>query len=181
MDREGQLYRNTEIEDVWNPAGTYVNTTTNSRGMKNTLRSHATSRPCSSDHTDLSVLDSCAAKSTHIFKINYIRSYIPHMRHSMDEFQKLQVKSAGQNWCHCRKCTTDSDYLWYMRSTLNVVKKINGFYMKNELNLIDFLKLLHSLQYWSYYDFKCLCATFFNYLTKQGNGLLSTQRAVRYH
>lgn len=123
MDREGQQYRNTEIEDVENPTGTYVNTTTNSRGMKNTLRSHATSRPCSSDHKDLPVLDVCAAKSTHIFKINYMRSYIPHMRHSVDEFQKLQVMSARQNQCHCRKCTTDFDYIWYKRSRLNVVKK----------------------------------------------------------
>jgi hypothetical protein len=97
MYREGQQYRNIEIEDVENPTGTYVNTTTNSRGMKNTLRSHATSRPCSSDHKDLSVLDGCATKSTHILKINYMRSYIPHMIYSMGEFQRLHVTSAGQN------------------------------------------------------------------------------------
>jgi hypothetical protein len=96
MDREGQQYRKTEIEDVENPTGTYVNTTTNGRGMKNTLRSHATPQPCSSDHKDLPVLDVRAAKSTHIFKINYMRSYFPHMMHSMDEFQKLQVMSARQ-------------------------------------------------------------------------------------
>ena len=53
--------------------------------------------------------------------------------------------------------------------------------MKNELNLTDFLKLQHSLQYWSYYDFKRLCATSLNYLTKHGNELLTIQRAVRHH
>jgi hypothetical protein len=41
--------------------------------------------------------------------------------------------------------------------------------MKNELNLIDFLKLLHCLQYWSYYD------------SKHGNELLTIQRVVRHH